>query len=109
MKFGDIYMADLSPVIGSEHGSIRPVLIVQEHIPKNAESVMCAAISTSLSKEDETHISLRNCETDKYSNAYVLLEQIRNIGVQHLKENVCAVSEECQKLIKNNCLETIKI
>ena len=88
IKRGDIFYADLSPVVGSEQGGIRPVLIVQNDIGnKYSPTVIAAAITSQDAKSNlPTHINLtsKNCGLTK--NSVVLLEQIRTIDKQRLKE-----------------------
>lgn len=91
MKRGDIYYADLRPVVGSEQGGIRPVLIIQNDIGNmHSPTVIVAAITSKLHKTQlPTHIHLdsRNCELIK--DSVILLEQIRTIDKQRLKSMVC--------------------
>ncbi len=90
VKRGDIYYADLSPVVGSEQGGIRPVLIVQNDIGnKYSPTVIAAAITSQREKTKlPTHIeiSAQNCGLAK--NSIVLLEQIRTIDKRRLKEKM---------------------
>lgn len=87
---GEIYYADLSPVVGSEQGGVRPVLIVQNDIGnKYSPTVIAAAITSQHEKSKlPTHIevSAKNCGLQK--NSIVLLEQIRTIDKQRLKEKM---------------------
>ena len=88
IKRGEIYYADLSPVIGSEQGGIRPVLIVQNDVGnKYSPTVIAAAITSQRFKTHlPTHISVNadNCGLSK--NSIVLLEQVRTLDKQRLKE-----------------------
>ena len=90
VKRGDIYYADLSPVVGSEQGGIRPVLIVQNDIGnKFSPTVIAAAITSQKDKTKlPTHISVssQNCGLTK--DSIVLLEQIRTIDKKRLKEHM---------------------
>lgn len=87
---GDIYYADLSPVVGSEQGGMRPVLIVQNDIGnKHSPTVIAAAITSRLDKAKlPTHIEVGGgtCGLAKYS--VVLLEQIRTLDKKRLKEKM---------------------
>lgn len=92
---GDIYYADLSPVVGSEQGGVRPVLVVQNNIGnKYSPTVIIAAITSQLSKAKlPTHIELNK---DKYSlpkDSVVLLEQIRTLDKRRLKDHICTVDD----------------
>ncbi len=90
VKRGDIYYADLSPVIGSEQGGVRPVLIVQNDVGnKFSPTVIAAAITSQQDKTKlPTHIpvSSQNCGLAK--DSIVLLEQIRTLDKQRLKEHM---------------------
>ena len=91
IRRGDIYYADLSPVVGSEQGGIRPVLIIQNDIGnKHSPTVICAAITSKMNKAKlPTHIELdsRYCEIVK--DSVILLEQLRTIDKRRLREKVC--------------------
>ena len=88
IKRGDIFFADLRPVVGSEQGGIRPVLIIQNDMGnRHSPTVICAAITSRMNKAKlPTHISL---EVDKYDisrDSVILLEQIRTIDKSRLRE-----------------------
>ena len=90
VKRGDIYYADLSPVIGSEQGGIRPVLIIQNDVGnKYSPTVIAAAITSQINKAKmPTHIELSASEYGLYKDSVVLLEQIRTIDKKRLREKV---------------------
>ena len=90
VKRGDIYYADLSPVIGSEQGGIRPVLIIQNDVGnKYSPTVIAAAITSQINKAKmPTHIELPASEYGLYKDSVVLLEQIRTIDKKRLREKV---------------------
>ena len=90
VKRGDIYYADLSPVIGSEQGGIRPVLIIQNDVGnKYSPTVIAAAITSQINKAKmPTHIELPASEYGLYKDSVVLLEQIRTIDKRRLREKV---------------------
>ena len=90
IKRGDIYYADLSPVIGSEQGGLRPVLIVQNDVGnKYSPTVIAAAITSQLNKTKlPTHIELYAENFGLAKNSVVLLEQIRTIDKRRLKEKM---------------------
>lgn len=96
VKRGDIYYADLRPVIGSEQGGIRPVLVIQNDTGNlHSPTVIVAAITSKLHKTQlPTHIRLdsRSCELIK--DSVILLEQIRTIDKQRLKSHVCHLDED---------------
>lgn len=91
IKRGDIYYADLRPVVGSEQGGVRPVLIIQNEAGnRHSSTVIVAAITSKMTKAKlPTHIELhcRQCEIVK--DSIVLLEQIRTIDKKRLREKVC--------------------
>lgn len=90
VKRGDIYYADLSPVIGSEQGGIRPVLIVQNDVGnKFSPTVIAAAITSQRDKTDlPTHIKVDADGCGLSKDSIVLLEQVRTIDKQRLKEKM---------------------
>ena len=95
IKRGDIYYADLSPVVGSEQGGIRPVLIVQNDVGnKFSPTVIAAAITSQRFKTNlPTHIQVdaQGCGLSK--DSIVLLEQVRTIDKQRLKEKMGNLDE----------------
>lgn len=94
IKRGDIFYADLRPVIGSEQGGIRPVIILQNDAGNRySPTVICAAITSKMNKAKlPTHVPLdcRRCELEK--DSVILLEQIRTIDKSRLREKVCHLS-----------------
>lgn len=90
IKRGDIFYADLSPVVGSEQGGLRPVLIVQNDVGnKFSPTVIAAAITSQQTKNNlPTHIKLDACGCGLSKDSIVLLEQIRTIDKQRLKEKM---------------------
>ena len=87
---GDIYYADLRPVVGSEQGGIRPVLIIQNDVGnKHSPTVICAAITSQIHKAKlPTHVELNCSEYDLAKDSVVLLEQLRTIDKKRLKDKV---------------------
>ena len=102
IKRGEIYFADLSPVVGSEQGGVRPVLIIQNDTGnKFSPTVIVAAITSQLYKAKiPTHIELPSSEYGLQKDSVVLLEQIRTIDKRRLKEKVCEL--DSQKMRKVN-------
>lgn len=90
IKRGDIYYADLSPVVGSEQGGIRPVLIIQNDIGnKYSPTVIVAAITSQINKAKlPTHIELDANTYKLPKDSVILLEQLRTIDKRRLKEQV---------------------
>ena len=96
VKRGDIYYADLSPVVGSEQGGIRPVLIIQNDVGNRySPTVICAAITSRLNKAKlptQIEIDSRRCQIMK--DSVILLEQIRTIDKQRLKDMIGHLDKE---------------
>jgi len=90
VKRGDIFYADLSPVVGSEQGGTRPVLIVQNDMGnKHSPTVIAAAITSQTGKAKlPTHIALTGRETGLSKDSVILLEQIRTIDKRRLREHM---------------------
>jgi mRNA interferase MazF len=90
VKRGDIYYADLSPVVGSEQGGVRPVLIIQNDIGnKYSPTVIAAAITSQINKAKmPTHIELSADDYGLNKDSVVLLEQIRTIDKKRLREKI---------------------
>ena len=99
VKRGQIYYADLSPVIGSEQGGIRPVLIIQNDIGNtHSPTVIAAAITSRFSKASlPTHIEIRKCGLAK--DSIVLLEQIRTLDKRRLKAYMGELDENTMSQI----------
>ena len=96
VKRGEIYYADLSPVVGSEQGGIRPVLIVQNDVGnKHSPTVIAAAITSQKEKAKlPTHISLNASSCGLAKDSIVLLEQIRTIDKKRLREKTGHLDSE---------------
>ncbi|MDO5556417.1 MAG: type II toxin-antitoxin system PemK/MazF family toxin [Clostridia bacterium] len=90
IKRGDMFYADLSPVIGSEQGGIRPVLVIQNDTGnKYSPTVIVSAITSQLNKNRlPTHIELDSTEFGLKSDSVILTEQIRTIDKSRLKEKI---------------------
>ncbi|MDE6731484.1 MAG: type II toxin-antitoxin system PemK/MazF family toxin [Oscillospiraceae bacterium] len=90
VKRGEIYYADLSPVVGSEQGGIRPVLIVQNDVGnKHSPTVIAAAITSKQEKNKlPTHISVQASSCGLAKDSVVLLEQVRTLDKRRLKERM---------------------
>lgn len=106
IKRGDIFYADLSPVIGSEQGGLRPVLIVQNDIGnKYSPTVIAAAITSRMSKTKlPTHIDLSGVEGGLAKDSVVLLEQIRTIDKKRLKEKMGHLDDATMRYV-NSAIE----
>ena len=94
IKRGELYYADLSPVVGSEQGGIRPILIVQNDMGnKYSPTVIAAAITSKLNKAKlPTHIELSANEFGLVKDSVILLEQIRTLDKRRLKERIGELS-----------------
>jgi len=96
IKRGDIYYADLSPVIGSEQGGVRPVLVVQNDIGnKYSPTVIAAAITSQINKAKlPTHIEISAQDYGLQKDSVILLEQIRTIDKKRLREKIGHLDDE---------------
>ena len=96
IRRGDIFYADLSPVVGSEQGGLRPVLIVQNDVGNRySPTVIAAAITSKLSKSKlPTHIDVYAERVGLQRDSVVLLEQMRTIDKQRLKEKMGHLDDE---------------
>lgn len=101
IRRGDIFYADLSPVVGSEQGGIRPVLIVQNDIGNRfSPTVIAAAITSQKAKANlPTHISLNAENSGLARDSVVLLEQIRTIDKRRLKERMGRLDDNSMTLV----------
>lgn len=101
MKRGDIYYADLRPVVGSEQGGVRPVLIVQNDIGnRHSPTVICAAITSKQNKAKlPTHIELSAEKYDVVKDSVILLEQLRTIDKKRLKDKVCHLDHDIMQKV----------
>ncbi len=96
IRRGDIFYADLRPVVGSEQGGIRPVLIIQNDVGnRHSPTVICAAITSQMNKAKlPTHVELDSRKYDLVKDSVVLLEQLRTIDKQRLKDKVCHLDSQ---------------
>jgi mRNA interferase MazF len=94
IKRGELYYADLSPVVGSEQGGVRPILIVQNDTGnKYSPTIIAAAVTSKLTKAKlPTHIELSEGEFGLSKDSVVLLEQIRTLDKKRLKERIGELS-----------------
>ena len=95
IKRGDIFYADLRPVVGSEQGGIRPVIVLQNDAGnKYSPTIICAAITSKMNKAKlPTHVPIdcHRCELEK--DSVILLEQLRTIDKKRLKDKVCHLDD----------------
>lgn len=101
IKRGDVYYADLSPVVGSEQGGVRPVLIVQNDIGnKYSPTVIAAAITSQINKAKlPTHIEISAWEYGLQKDSVILLEQIRTIDKKRLREKIGHLDDELMERV----------
>jgi len=107
VKRGDIFYADLSPVIGSEQGGVRPVLVIQNDVGnKYSPTIIVAAITSQINKARlPTHIEIIAPDFGLPKDSVVLLEQIRTIDKKRLREKLGRFNEELMRTVD----EAIKI
>ncbi|MBE7027415.1 MAG: type II toxin-antitoxin system PemK/MazF family toxin [Ruminococcaceae bacterium] len=101
VKRGDIFYADLSPVVGSEQGGVRPVLVVQNDVGnKFSPTVIISAITSQINKAKlPTHIEITADEYGLAKDSVILLEQIRTIDKRRLKEKIGRLDEELMQMV----------
>ncbi|BFT65873.1 type II toxin-antitoxin system PemK/MazF family toxin [uncultured Parvimonas sp.] len=110
VKRGDIFYADLSPVVGSEQGGVRPVLVVQNDIGnKYSPTVIIAAITSQMNKVKlPTHVEV-SAEFGLPKNSVVLLEQIRTIDKKRLREKVGFTDEFFMKKVNEALIKSVGV
>lgn len=96
IRRGDIFYADLRPVVGSEQGGIRPVLIIQNDVGnRHSPTVICAAITSKMNKAKlPTHVEIQAGRYEIVRDSVILLEQLRTIDKRRLKDRVCHLDDE---------------
>ncbi len=106
VKRGDVFYADLSPVIGSEQGGVRPVLVVQNDVGnKYSPTIIIAAITSQINKAKlPTHIEICACDYGLPKDSVVLLEQIRTIDKKRLREKIGHFDEDMMSRV-DDCLK----
>ncbi len=106
VKRGDIFYADLSPVIGSEQGGVRPVLVIQNDIGnKYSPTIIIAAITSQINTAKlPTHIEINAPEYGLPKDSVVLLEQVRTIDKKRLREKIGRFSDEMMAKV-DECLK----
>lgn len=111
VKRGELYYADLSPVVGSEQGGLRPVLIVQNDIGnKYSPTVIVAAITSQQTKAKiPTHIELPADTYGLPKDSVILLEQIRTLDKQRLQQQISVLPEELMQKVNQAILISLGI
>ena len=110
MKRGDIFYADLSPVVGSEQGGVRPVLVVQNDVGnKYSPTIIVAAITSQMNKVKlPTHVEV-SADFGLPKKSVVLLEQIRTIDKKRLREKVGYTDEFFMKKVNEALLKSVGV
>ncbi len=103
VKRGDLFYADLSPVVGSEQGGVRPVIIIQNDIGnKYSPTVICAALTSQINKAKlPTHLEVSAERYGLAKDSVILLEQIRTIDKRRLREKISHADNELMERINN--------
>ncbi|MCH3965872.1 MAG: type II toxin-antitoxin system PemK/MazF family toxin [Clostridium sp.] len=111
VKRGDIFYADLSPVVGSEQGGIRPVIIIQNDVGnKYSPTVIVSAITSQINKAKlPTHVEISSEAYGLNKDSVVLLEQIRTLDKRRLKEKIGHMTDIDMKKVDNALLVSIGI
>ena len=111
IRRGDIYYADLSPVVGSEQGGIRPVLVIQNNVGnRHSPTIICAAITSKMNKAKlPTHVEIDAEQYGIIKDSVILLEQVRTIDKTRLKERVCHLDQDILKRIKRALIVSLAL
>ena len=109
IKRGEIYYADLNPVVGSEQGGIRPIVVLQNDVGnKYSPTVIAAATTSRLTKAKlPTHIELTREQTPLPKDSVVLLEQIRTIDKSRIKEKIGELPPDVMQRINDALLVSL--
>lgn len=111
IRRGDIFYADLRPVIGSEQGGIRPVLVIQNDIGnKHSPTVIVAAITSKMNKAKlPTHIGIEASHYDIVRDSVILLEQLRTIDKKRLKDKVCHLDSDILRRVDRALMISLEL
>lgn len=111
VKRGDIFYADLSPVVGSEQGGVRPVIIIQNDVGnKYSPTVIVAAITSQINKAKlPTHVEISSEEYGLNKDSVVLLEQIRTLDKRRLKERIGHMTDEDMDKVNQSILISLAL
>ena len=111
IRRGDIFYADLRPVVGSEQGGVRPVLIIQNDVGnRHSPTVICAAVTSKMNKAKlPTHVELDSQKYSLVKDSVVLLEQLRTIDKIRLKDKVCHLDPEILRKVDKALLISLEL
>lgn len=111
IRRGDIYYADLRPVVGSEQGGIRPVLVIQNDTGnRHSPTVIVAAITSKMTKAKlPTHVKIDCDKCSIIKDSIILLEQLRTIDKKRLKDKVCHLDSEMLKIVDKALLISLEL
>ena len=111
IRRGDVYYADLRPVVGSEQGGIRPVLIIQNDVGnRHSPTVICAAITSKMNKAKlPTHVELDTRRCNMVKDSVILLEQLRTIDKMRLKEKICHIDHSLLKQVNTALMVSLEL
>jgi mRNA interferase MazF len=111
IRRGDVYYADLRPVVGSEQGGVRPVLIIQNDIGnRHSPTVICAAITSRMNKAKlPTHVEVSTMQCNMVKDSVILLEQLRTIDKRRLKDKICHIDGELLEEVNKALLVSLEL
>lgn len=111
IRRGDIYYADLRPVVGSEQGGIRPVLVIQNDTGnRHSPTVIVAAITSKMTKAKlPNHVKIDCDKCNIIKDSIILLEQLRTIDKKRLKDKVCHLDSEMLKIVDKALLISLEL
>lgn len=111
IRRGDIYYADLRPVVGSEQEGIRPVLVIQNDTGnRHSPTVIVAAITSKMTKAKlPTHVKIDCDKCNIIKDSIILLEQLRTIDKKRLKDKVCHLDSEMLKIVDKALLISLEL
>ena len=111
VRRGDIYYADLRPVVGSEQGGVRPVLVIQNDAGnRHSPTVIVTAITSRMNKAKlPTHVEVSAERYGIVKDSVILLEQVRTIDKSRLREKICHLESDIQRKIDRALLISLSL
>ena len=111
IRRGDIYYADQRPVVGSEQGGVRPVLVIQNDVGnRHSPTVICAAITSRMNKAKlPTHVELDAGKWNLSRDSVILLEQVRTIDKQRLRDKICHIDGEVLRRVNEALMISLEL